>query len=63
VQKQTLSPVIYRNDFEANYTRTIYIIVYNVNSSIVENHHEILTPLDETLKRLDYIGLVKGITS
>ena len=44
-----------------NNTSTIYIIVYYVNSSVVENHHYISTPLDETLKRLDYIGLVKGI--
>jgi len=42
-------------------TSNIYIIVYYVNSSVFENHHYISTPLDETLKRLDYIGLVRGI--
>jgi len=33
------------------YTRTIYIIVYYVSSSVVENHHYISTPLDETRLR------------
>jgi hypothetical protein len=43
------------------YTSTIYIIVYYVNSSVIENPEYISTSLDETLKRLDYIGLVTGI--
>jgi len=39
----------------SNCTSTIYIIVYYVNSKVVENHQYISTLRDESLKRLDYI--------